>query len=104
MNDQDKSKSELIKELQQLREDNKKFRKSYEADIADRRIAEGAIRESETRFRNLFQEVQSVSVQGYDTDGNYQILEPGLRTAIWIYCKGSHWPKPSGSDYTARNA
>jgi PAS domain S-box-containing protein len=69
MNDQDKSKSELIKELQQLREDNKKFRKSYEADIAERRIAEGAIRESETRFRNLFQEVQSVSVQGYDTDG-----------------------------------
>ncbi|MDP2890941.1 MAG: PAS domain S-box protein [Bacteroidota bacterium] len=69
MNDQDKTKSELIKELQQLREDNNKFRKSYGKDITDRKQSVDALRESEARFRNLFQEVQSVSVQGYGTDG-----------------------------------
>ena len=69
MNDQDKTKSELIKELQQLREDNEKLRKSSGKDISERKQSVNALRESEARFRNLFQEVQSVSVQGYGTDG-----------------------------------
>ncbi|WP_368731475.1 PAS domain S-box protein [Desulfonatronum sp. SC1] len=39
------------------------------ADITDRMHAEEALRESEARFRNLFEHVPTVAVQGYGMDG-----------------------------------
>ena len=39
-------------------------------DISDRKKAEQDIRESEERFRNLFDHVDSISVQGYDSSRN----------------------------------
>ena len=41
-------------------------------DISERKQAERDIRESEQRFRMLLQDVQSVSVQGYNKDGKTQ--------------------------------
>ena len=38
-------------------------------DITERKRSEEALRRSETRFRNLFEEVPSVAVQGYGPDG-----------------------------------
>jgi len=40
--------------------------------ITDRKHSEGALQESEVRFRKLLQNVQSVSVQGYAPDGTTQ--------------------------------
>jgi PAS domain S-box-containing protein len=41
-------------------------------DVTDKKIAEEALKESETRFRNVLQDIQSVSVQGYAPDGTTQ--------------------------------
>ena len=41
-------------------------------DVTARKLAEDALIESESRFRNLLQEVESVSVQGYGPDGTTQ--------------------------------
>jgi PAS domain S-box-containing protein len=41
-------------------------------DVTEKRMAEEAVRESEARFRNVLQDVQSVSVQGYAVDGTTQ--------------------------------
>jgi PAS domain S-box-containing protein len=41
-------------------------------DITERRQAEQSLHDSEARFRNLLQDVKSVSVQGYSPDGTTQ--------------------------------
>jgi len=41
-------------------------------DITERQKAEEVLRESEARFRNLLQDIQSVAVQGYGPDGTAQ--------------------------------
>jgi PAS domain S-box-containing protein len=41
-------------------------------DITDKKQAQEALKESETRFRNVLQDIQSVSVQGYAPDGTTQ--------------------------------
>lgn len=53
MNDQEKSKEELIKELNELREENNKFRILFDKDIHEIQQVESILKESEGRYRNL---------------------------------------------------
>ncbi|MBV5314045.1 MAG: PAS domain-containing sensor histidine kinase [Prolixibacteraceae bacterium] len=53
MNDQEKSKEELISELVGLREENKKFKILFDKDIQEIKQVESILKESEGRYRNL---------------------------------------------------
>jgi PAS domain S-box-containing protein len=53
MNDQEKSKEELIHELVGLREENRKYRVLFDKDIQEIKQVESILKESEGRFRNL---------------------------------------------------
>jgi len=52
MNEQDKNREELIYELQKLREENDKFRQSYESSTAELKKAEEALRSYRLLFEN----------------------------------------------------
>ncbi len=69
MGTQDKSKEELISELQKLRQENNVLKALCDKDNSEHKQAEKALRESEARFRHLLQSVPSVAVQGYGPDG-----------------------------------
>ena len=56
MNYQDKSKDELLKELQKLQQEFDSLKTSYSTDIIERKRAEEALRESEEHFSILFNE------------------------------------------------
>jgi two-component system, NarL family, sensor histidine kinase UhpB len=55
MNYQDKTRLELIKELQKLKQECDLLKTSYSKDISELRQAEDVLRESEARFRSLFE-------------------------------------------------
>jgi PAS domain-containing protein len=53
MNDQDKTREELKKELLELRQEHDELRKSYEKDIAERIQTEKDLRDSRLRFSDI---------------------------------------------------
>ncbi len=72
MIEMDKSNEELIKELQELRHENRVLKALYEKDLQERHLIEADLRQSEARFRHLFQDIENISVQGYCLDGTTQ--------------------------------
>jgi hypothetical protein len=68
----DKSKEELLKELQELKQENNILKALYEKDIFERSLMEADLRQSEARFRHLLQDIENISVQGYGPDGTTQ--------------------------------
>ena len=68
----DKSTEELIKELHELRQENKTLKALYEKDISKLNLIGTELRQSEARFRYLLQDVENISVQGYGPDGTTQ--------------------------------
>ena len=69
MNDQDKSKEQLINELQELKVAHNSLKATFEANLLSHKIAEEALQDSEKRFRNVLQDIKTVAVQGYAPDG-----------------------------------
>ncbi len=72
MIEEEKSVAELIKELQDMKQENAKLKALYENDIAERNRMEVALKQSEARFRYLLQDIENISVQGYSPDGTTQ--------------------------------
>ena len=71
MNDQDKSKSELIKELQQLREDNKKLRKSSGEDISDLKQSVEALKKSQLLLKASLESQRNTLLFSIDQEYKY---------------------------------
>jgi PAS domain S-box-containing protein len=59
MNDKDKTKEELIKELQELRLEHNSRKASYKKDITDCKRSEHNLKESEAQYRLLFEKMNS---------------------------------------------
>jgi PAS domain S-box-containing protein len=72
MNTIDRSVEELIKEIQELKQENSTLKALYEKDILERHRIEADLIQSEARFRYLFQDIENISVQGYGLDGTTQ--------------------------------
>ncbi len=70
MNIQDKTKEELINELQELQQTHDALKNLYEADIIEKKNTIKALRESEERFQQLFNRAP-LGYQSLDFDGNF---------------------------------
>jgi PAS domain S-box-containing protein len=70
MNDQEKSKEELIRELVELREENNKFRQASKKQITELKLAEKVSQTSEANFRNLVESLTDGIVIG-SADGQH---------------------------------
>ena len=71
MNDQDKTKSELIIELQQLREDNKKLRKSSGKDISDLKHSVEALKKSQLLLKASIESQRNTILFSIDQEYKY---------------------------------
>ena len=56
MNSRDKTREELLKELQKLQQEYDSLKISYEKDISRHRLAEEKLKESELKYRNLLEQ------------------------------------------------
>jgi len=70
MTDQEKTKDELIIELQELRKENNQFKQASEKYIAERKLAEDISQMSEANFRNLAESLTDGIVIG-SADGQH---------------------------------
>jgi len=79
MNDQDKSKEQLISELRELRLAHNSLQSTIEADLLSHRLTVEALRESEEQFQLLFNKAplgyQSLDIDGYFMEVNQQWLD-----------------------------
>ena len=73
MNNQDKTKEKLIKELQELQKDYNSLKALYDKDIAERNEIEDALRESQEKYSYLY-ETAPVGIYRTKIDGS-KILE-----------------------------
>ena len=66
---QDKTKDELIKELQKLQQEYGLLKTSYEKDISERKRGEEMLQKSELKYRNLIEQAPDI-IFVVDTEGN----------------------------------
>ncbi|SMO91353.1 PAS domain S-box-containing protein [Saccharicrinis carchari] len=60
---------DLIKELQELKQENKVLIALYEKNQIELNLMKTNLRQSEIRFQHLLQDIENISVQGYGFDG-----------------------------------
>jgi len=64
-----KTKEELLRELESIKRDNDSLKAMYEKDVTKRKLAEEAVRDSEDRFRLVFENVtDGISIYSEDPD------------------------------------
>ncbi|MFA6127489.1 MAG: PAS domain S-box protein [Bacteroidales bacterium] len=68
MNDQDKTKGELLKRIQELQHENNSLKASYQSDLNERKRTEEALRNSEEKFRVFFESAEDGIFQ-FNIDG-----------------------------------
>ena len=66
------AREDLEKKVQERTQELQKTNEMLTAEIEKRMKSEEVLRQSEARFKNLLQDVQSVAVQGYAVDGTTQ--------------------------------
>ena len=77
MNNQEKTKEELIKELQELKQAHESLKISFEKDINDRKLMEEALNENERKYRLLAQNSSDV-IWTLDNDYRFTYISPSI--------------------------
>jgi len=71
MHDENRTKEDLVKELQELRKEYDAIKISYEKDITDRKKAEESLRESEEKYAKAFQTSPYAIIITHVEDGKF---------------------------------
>ena len=102
MIDIDKSKQELQREIEDLKVQNKQLIEKHEKEISRRDQLENELRFSEAQFRNLFEDIENISVQGYGPDGTTKFWNYASEQLYGFNQKEAIGKKCCGPNYSPR--
>lgn len=90
MNNQDKTKEELIKELLELKQVHDALKVSFEKDISERKQVEEALSQSESNYRLLAQNSSDV-IWTLDNDYSFTYISPSIYQLRGLTCDEAMW-------------